>query len=356
MTVEPLQLNNQEECRSWDEFCIMQNHRPALFHSSGWARAVVDAYSVECKSFAEIGQNGKIKTVFSVFECRNMRLKKRFVSIPHAPYGGFLNDEMQDESDHQVLLELFAGSLCNMSEKRILTRSVAPEAIDEGKLESGERVTMWLELPNDVDTLWKSFPAKVRNQVRKAEREGVTVSAGTTNREFNDFYKLYSKRMHELGTPPHSRRFFKLLMNEFSDSAEFTVAYHENKPIAAIFDIGFGVWRVNLYGASDFARRSLCANNLVYWQALRNGVERGAKWFDFGRSEYGQGQYRFKKQWGAQPRRVAEFWLVKTEEGADGQWQEHESGGYNRGLADIWRRTPRFCADIAGPFLRRFVV
>jgi len=38
---------------------------------------------------------------------------------------------------------------------------------------------------------------------------------------------------------------------------------------------------------------------LLYWLMLCQGVQRGCRRFDFGRSSHGTATYRFKLQWGA---------------------------------------------------------
>jgi hypothetical protein len=48
----------------------------------------------------------------------------------------------------------------------------------------------------------------------------------------------------------------------------------------------------------------------LYWTALSFGCESRFGTFDFGRSTVGGGTYRFKSQWGAQPRQLHwHYWL-----------------------------------------------
>ena len=46
---------------------------------------------------------------------------------------------------------------------------------------------------------------------------------------------------------------------------------------------------------------SLCANVLLYWDAIQYAHSLGAPVFDMGRSTPNEGTYKFKAQWGAQP-------------------------------------------------------
>ncbi len=72
---------------------------------------------------------------------------------------------------------------------------------------SHRKVTVVLDLPADGDALMKAFPAKLRSQVRRPEKEGVTYRFGADQVE--PFYARSSPRhMRDLGTPTQGRRLF----------------------------------------------------------------------------------------------------------------------------------------------------
>ncbi len=83
----------------------------------------------------------------------------------------------------------------------------------------GKKVMMILDLLDDPDEMWKRFDAKLRNQVRKASKSGLT--AGWSSKEgLSDFYKIFAANMRDLGSPVHSHDFFGAILDEFSDSAK----------------------------------------------------------------------------------------------------------------------------------------
>src|SRR5207344_3336443 len=67
------------------------------------------------------------------------------------------------------------------------------------------KVTMILDLAADVDSQWKEFDAKLRNQIRKAERSGLTCRVAGAS-ELSRFYDVFAHCMRDLGTPVYSRR------------------------------------------------------------------------------------------------------------------------------------------------------
>ena len=70
--------------------------------------------------------------------------------------------------------------------------------------------------------LWKDFDPKVRNQIRKGEKAGLTVHWGS--RELlGEFYAVFARNMRDLGTPVFGRKLFDSILLEFAGDAELCV-------------------------------------------------------------------------------------------------------------------------------------
>src|SRR5262249_4388546 len=161
------------------------------------------------------------------------------------------------------------------------------------------KVHMRLKLPDFVGPLWDGFPAKVRNQVRKGQKQELEVAWG--RRELlPEFYAVFSENMRDLGTPVYPLRLFAQVLRSFPDRAELCVLRRHGAPVAAALLLhGDGVSEVpSASSLKEFNHTS--ANMLMYWHLLERAVLRGQSFFDFGRSTPGSGTYRFKEQWGAQ--------------------------------------------------------
>ncbi|MEI8079190.1 MAG: GNAT family N-acetyltransferase, partial [bacterium] len=276
---------------------------------------------------------------------------RRRVSIAHAPYGG--PAPLAATADAVAIAgalppaELLAGTAS------LTLRIPDPAPVDLATLAPEERVTLWLELPTDAELLWKGLSAKVRNQVRKAEKAGVTVRTG--RRELLDaFYQLYERRQHELGTPAHAKKFLSALLDAFPGAEILVAAQEDGMPVATVFDFAWGAWRVNLYGASDFAQRALCGNMLVYWRSLTRAIETGCRSYDFSRSRADSGTCDFKRQWGAVPRRICDW---RARPAAHGAWQVTPAAAEsaNPQLPRLWRRLPFPVARLLSPWLRPLI-
>jgi CelD/BcsL family acetyltransferase involved in cellulose biosynthesis len=92
-------------------------------------------------------------------------------------------------------------------------------------------------------------------------------------------------------------------------------------------------------------------NMLLYWNFLSFAADHGFASFDFGRSTPGEGTYKFKQQWGAEP--VALDWvdLLNPDTGLEKNGNSKLRGHVEK----IWQRLPVPLATAAGSMLRRYI-
>jgi FemAB-related protein (PEP-CTERM system-associated) len=211
-----------------------------------------------------------------------------------------------------------------------------------------EKARMVLELPGDADELWKSYSAKVRNQVRKGDKAGLSIRFGGVEL-LDGFYAVFSTNMRDLGTPVYPRTLFGSILEAFGDSAELAVVSHEGEPVAgALLLHGEVKGRIESQVPSASSLREAKhtnANMWMYHQLLRRAVERGAGLFDFGRSSPDSGTYRFKKQWGAIPQPTTwQYYLRFGDVGA----VRPDHPRYQRRIA-AWQKLPVWVTRLVGP-------
>jgi FemAB-related protein (PEP-CTERM system-associated) len=210
-----------------------------------------------------------------------------------------------------------------------------------------DKVHMRLPLPSFPGPLWEEFPSKVRNQVRKGEKSGLTVQFGSFDL-LDEFYAVFSHNMRDLGTPVYGRKLFQAVLRYFPESAELCVVRLGTKPVAGALVVhGKGISEVP--SASSLREfNSLCANMFMYWNLLDRAIERGQSLLDFGRSTRGSNSYKFKKQWGAEES-PAVWQYSHRGEAADLQ---PDNPKYGR-LVQIWKRLPVSVTRVIGPAIVR---
>jgi FemAB-related protein (PEP-CTERM system-associated) len=227
-------------------------------------------------------------------------------------------------------------------------RNLAPAALAAGLSPLARKITVVLELPASADTLWnQGFDAKLRSQIKRAQRESMTVRFGAD--QVTPFYDVFARNMRDLGTPVLPRRLFEALAHAFPGQVVFGVIYHQHTPVAA--GCGF-LWRgeFEMTWASSLREFNARAPNmLLYWSFMEQMIGQGAHTFNFGRCTPDGGTHRFKLQWGG--RDVALGWS---------QWRRRavaevpaKDRGTFRLAASLWQRLPLPVANRLGPVLSR---
>lgn len=265
------------------------------------------------------------------------------ISLPYCNYGGLL---AVPGVDAETLKAAAIKYLTGMGVDKIEFRDIAPG------MDNVSEVTMILALPESSESLWKRIGDKVRNQIRKAQRSGLTLRWG---RDQGDaLYAIYAKNMGRLGTPVHSKKFVKEILDSFGERADVLTVRHEERPIGAMLVIKHSDTWADPMASCLTEFNALNPNMLMYWEALRAACDAGEKSFDFGRSHKDSGTYRFKKQWGA-----TEVTL-NYQSYKNGVLLSSASNNFYRGqsasrLASIWRKLPAFVQGQLGPVVRSWL-
>ncbi|MGF1580091.1 MAG: FemAB family XrtA/PEP-CTERM system-associated protein [Gemmataceae bacterium] len=267
------------------------------------------------------------------------------VSLPYLNYGGVLAD---DEAIGQRLIEK-AVELANQLEVRYLElRHQDPISHHALTHTRTDKVHMRLSLPASPGLLWDQISAKVRNQVRKGQKQDFSVTFGGEDL-LNPFYKVFSHNMRDLGTPVFHKRLFRKILQTFDGRAELCVVHDGDKPIAgALLTHGQGITEVP--SASSLRNyNSQNVNMLMYWHLLERAVMRGQGVFDFGRTSPDATTFRFKKQWGAEP--LPAVWQYYVRHGEVGDTRK-ENPKYER-MIRTWKRLPVWLTRWIGPTIVR---
>jgi FemAB-related protein (PEP-CTERM system-associated) len=267
------------------------------------------------------------------------------VSLPYLDYGGVLADD-----DHVARL-LIDGAiqLAEQLDVRYLElrheRSVFHPALVPAPK---KKLNVRLPLPPTPGELWEQLPGKVRNQVRKGQKNGLSVAWGGQDL-LPAYYSVFSRNMRDLGTPVYGRRLFRAILEHFPDRAEFCVVRAGEVPVAgALLLHGWGVSRVpSASSLRSFNHTN--ANMLMYWHLLQRAVERRQTLFDFGRCSPESNTHRFKMQWGAADEPAQWQYHLRSGSASD---MRPENPRYGR-MIRLWQRLPVSLTRWIGPAIVR---
>jgi FemAB-related protein (PEP-CTERM system-associated) len=214
------------------------------------------------------------------------------------------------------------------------------------------KVNMTLDLPADDDELWRRLDKSVRNQVRKAERAGLTAEPGHTE-TLDAFYAIYAARMRDLGSPAHDRAFFRAVLDCFGARGWIVLVRKGSTPIGGLLAIGFHDALVVPWAACLKEHFALCPNMLLYWSTLKAGCTGGYRRFDFGRSTRESGTYRFKRQWGASETPL--FWYtIPIRQRRPARMSPTSGAGTH--LVRLWQQLPLAVTRRLGPHVRKYLI
>jgi FemAB-related protein (PEP-CTERM system-associated) len=332
----------------WDAFVasVTGGH---LGHAAAWSDVLRFSYGLAPRYLACRAGDGSLLGVLPLTEFRTLRGRRELISIPFHDVAGILCTTPAAEAQLlQGALELTrARGAAALELRQGLPLVSQPRAPGEGPA----RVNLVLALPADEDALWKGLGAKVRNQTRKAEKEGLSLASWDPPDLLDGFYRCFAENMRDLGSPVHARAFFAEMARRFGPRLRFFVAADGARPVGGLVAIHYAN-RVTVTWASTLrAERARCPNNLIYWQALRWAVSLGAAHFDFGRSPVGGGTYRFKLSWGAEEAPLS--WLRLTASGEPLPITQASADPVLSRLSALWQRMPVAWSRRLGPLLRR---
>ncbi len=266
-------------------------------------------------------------------------------SLPFVNYGGIVSQN--SEVAHALVKS--AKDLCqSLGTACVELRHKEPCGLDlPAKAE--HKVSMILDLKPDAELLWKGFKDKVRNQVRKGQKNGLTVTRGGAEL-LDDFYAVFCVNMRDLGTPVYGKSFFAAVLEHLPKATEILCVYRQGQCIAAGILYGYGNTMQMPWASSLLSQRNYCPNHALYWEALRLSCEQGYAHFDFGRSTPKSGPWSFKKQWGV--REVPLYWEYILPQGATMPSLSVNNPKYQLAIA-AWKKLPLWLANALGPHIVR---
>lgn len=328
----------------WDAF-VTAFPDASLYHLRGWSELAREVFGHRALFVESRDPSGTLLGVLPVIQQRSRLLGNFATSLAFCNYGGPL------AADPQVAAQLMhaaVGVAEALGCRYLEFRDLEPRIVDWPR--RADKITLQLALPATFEALAKRLGTKLRAQVKRAEREGVRCRCGSAEL-LDDFYGVFAENMRDLGTPVYPKRFFRSILERFPGHCQLVVIDWQGVPAAAAF---LSFWRqtAEVPWASCRAKaKPLGMNMKLYWELLTVAVGRGCTVFDFGRSTVDSGTYRFKRQWGAEPRALYWYrWTPGAEHPPAGAHGEDRGRAMQLATA-LWQRLPLGIANTLGPLI-----
>ncbi|MGE0141766.1 MAG: FemAB family XrtA/PEP-CTERM system-associated protein [Planctomycetota bacterium] len=329
----------------WDSF-VRDHPMGTFFHLTGWRRVVEETFQHDAHYL--VCERGRSWAgVLPTFLVRSPFIGKQLISVPYAVYGGVLGHA----AEHVEALLEAAGSH---------GRRIGAGYLELRHLEDRGSagvpyelyVTYRKQLPATVDEVLASMPKKARAEVRRG-RDKFHLRFEVTN-DVELFYNLFAEEKRRLGTPSLPLRWFRNLVEEFGSAIVLHVVRDETgQALAAVMNFVFKDTINAYYSGSAPDSRGKGVSDFMYCKIQEWAVERGLRWFDFGRSRRDTGAAKFKENMGFTGESLHYRFVLLQDDAKLPSF--HPSNPKLEGPRKLWTKLPRVVASKVGGRLSRYL-
>lgn len=328
-----------EDLVRWQEFVDARPDAGAHHHAA-WYNVLTDCCHVKLEYWWARDDHGRVVGVLPMFVSRS-----RFVG-PHLSTleGGALT------TDRTVADALYNSAARLASEQRLgytLVRGGASVSLRaDSEMELKRAI---VDLDHDPGAVERTWSSDLRNHIRKAAKRGLT--AARDEGALRDFYAIYARRMHELGTPVEGFSYFQSMARRFGSHFRLHVVRSRERVIAGMVCLENRASWSYLYGAADSRHFPDYPMEAAFAFTIREASANGVAHLDLGTSAPGTGAQRFKDKWATRSEIVRYRYLASPGETTRRGMQRYRKGRTTE--QRLWSRLPARLARAWGPVLRR---
>jgi serine/alanine adding enzyme len=343
-TAPPVHASTDVSREEWDAYVAARPDATG-YHAWRWRAVFEQAFGHETRYLAA-RREGEIVGILPLVLFHSVLFGRFMVSLPFVNYGGVVADDAMAADALLAEAERIgrAGGFSHL-ELRHQRRQFDHLAVREHK------VSMLLQLPRTADAAWAAMDRKVRNQIRKAEKSGLTAIIGGAER-LDEFYRIFATNMRDLGTPVYAKTFFEHVLRAYGDDARIVVVLKDGIAVAAGIALAAGDVIEVPWASSLGEFRALCPNHMLYWSVIQWAIEQRFEVLDFGRSTPNEGTFQFKRQWGAEPLPLR--WEYRLFRGVTLPDQSPKNPKFRIAI-DLWKRCPLWLTNRLGPHIVRSI-
>ena len=261
---ESFEIVNPLRYPGWDDLLLASDDHD-FFHTASWAAVLSETYGYEPVYCVNIDR-GICRDLVPVMDVRSRLTGVRGVSLP---FTDFCPSVMHDDHAFQDVLSTVLKEGRRRGWKYLELRG--GRGIPDGTPEASTYLHHTLGLTEPADVLFKGCSENTRRNIRKARRDGVSVSWSTDPDDLRAFYRLHCLTRKRHGVPPPPFRFFENMHRYVLARGHGTVALaslHQRVIAGAVY-LRFSDRAIFKYGASDFGFERHRANHLIMWEAIR---------------------------------------------------------------------------------------
>ncbi|WOE73783.1 FemAB family XrtA/PEP-CTERM system-associated protein [Alterisphingorhabdus coralli] len=350
-SVETVRADDAKAREPWVDY-VNRHDAATAFHRLEWIDAISEATGHE--SVLLIARDTAGAAVRGILPCHLIHSSlfgRALVSCGFAVDGGVLADDaIAGEALTDAMWQIAEQRSCPTVELRGGMMPVQPE----WHCNSESYLGFARDLAADDEAELLAIPRKQRAEVRKAlklqETGDLSVETGSSERDRDWHYRVYSESVRNLGTPVFPRALFSWVLDHFGEDADILTVLHQGEPVASVLSLYHRGTVMPYWGGGVWQARQLRANDLMYYALMNHARERGCSRFDFGRSKTGTGAAAFKKNWGFEGQPL--HYATRTADGAAPRDVNPLSPKYQARIG-LWQKLPLSVANRLGPLIAK---
>lgn len=267
--------------KAWEAF--IEKHSPgALFQSYLWGE-VLRRGSVAVERFG-VYRNGTLEGVFQTAHI--LARRGRYLHVRHGPvFSGtengawpFVLSALKDMARRKRMMFVRLNPL--ITDSPFIRRAFAKTGAVPSAIHRMDAEHCWvLDLTQSEDELLSGMRKSTRYEIRRADKEGVTVRSGAEESDMDAFMDLYSVTSRRHGFVPHSgvRHEFDVFAKK--GRARLYLGSAGGQPVSGAIIIYQGDQAIYHHGAS--IPHKLPVSHAVQWTAIREAKARGCRIYNF---------------------------------------------------------------------------
>lgn len=141
----------------------------------------------------------------------------------------------------------------------------------------------WLDITPSEEDLMKGMRKTMRNLIRRAKRDGVTVRMSTDPQDVEHLIDVHKDTVAKHHFVPYSDDYFRNQFAAFSENghAKMFLAEHKGEVIAASMMMFYGDMCSYHHSGALLKYRKIPASYLIQWEAIRTAKQQGCDVYNF---------------------------------------------------------------------------
>lgn len=331
---------------SWEEFAAAQPEA-TVFHSTAWLRVLHETYGFQPHYLAARGADGGILAGLPLVQVGGGRL----VGLP---FTDLCPPLMADAEAGACLLAAARALPGSGGVSSLEVRAGDGAALEPHGFRSGATFFYHeMSLEGGQEAVDARIQGSTRRDVKRAQREGVTVRRGETLEDMQAFYSLMVLTRKKHGVLPQPWRFFQSIHRHLMPAgiAHLLLAEWQGRVVAGELLLSYGRTLTDKFNVSDPRYLKLRPNHLLLYSGLELGRSLGCRRVDMGRTDpEAEGLRWHKRSWGAAESTVHYYYYPEVRRSAT---VSRASAAPRRLLALLVRHAPAWTLQQAGAVVYR---